>query len=124
MITRRSLFGLTFGATVAGATAVIDKPGQQPPIMGAKPAPPPMRLTIGQHGHACKVEIGGVDVSHMCSGAFISARANDVTTLHLEMVVLKDSEIMVEPGTVDVSIRNLPGRLRFEADNVRVKADV
>lgn len=112
MITRRSLFGLTGGNAVATA-----------PPKAASPAPPPMRLTLGQHGHACKVEIGGVDVSHMCQAAHITACAG-VTKLHLEMLVLKDSEIVVEPGVIDVTIRNLPRRLRFEVENVRVKADV
>lgn len=70
------------------------------------------------------MEIAGVDVSHMCRSARIAADAGDVTRLQLDMLVLKDSEIVVEPGTMDVTVRNLSRRLRFEADQVRVKADV
>lgn len=141
MITRRSLFGLTFGGAVAthldalhdsrhpemrrlfdevARPASPEKPQDE---TVAKPTPP-IRLTIGAHGHACKVEVAGIDVSRMCRSARIYAEAGEVTRLQLDMLVLEGSEIVAEPGAIDVQVRNLPRRLRFEADNVRVKADV
>ena len=60
----------------------------------------------------------------MCTAARIVADVGDVTRLQLDMIVLNDSEIIAEPGAIDLQVRNLPRRLRFEADHVRVKADV
>jgi len=130
MITRRSLFGLTFGGAVASAIPASSGSGSwsQPSkaVLPVKevPAAPPMRITLGATGHACKVEIAGVDVSGMCTGARIMAEVGDVTRLQLDMLVVDGSEIIAEPGALDIQVRNLTRRLRFEADNVRVKADV
>jgi hypothetical protein len=127
MITRRSLFGMTFGGAVAAKLPVI--PATEPiaslePTKATVPAPPPMRITIGAHGHACKVEIAGVDVSHLCCSARIQADANDITRVQLDMLVREGSEIVAEAGALDLTVHNLPRRLRFEADDVRVKADL
>lgn len=127
MITRRSLFGLTFGGAVA--TRLVDRvaaenldpqPRQEP----EQPSAPPMRITIGRTGMACKVELGGVDVTRHCAAAHISAAAGDITRLHLEMFVPEGSEIVADAGVLDLELRDVRKRLRFEADRVRTKADV
>jgi len=93
-------------------------------MVEVKPTTPPMRITLGQTGHACKVEIDGVDISHYCQAAHVTARVGDLTKLHLEMLVPAGGEVVVEPGTLDIQVRDLTKRLRFEADHVHVKADV
>jgi hypothetical protein len=126
VITRRSLFGLTFGGAVVAP--LVDRVAAEnlDPLPRPEPAPsaPPMRITIGRTGMACKVEIAGQDVTRLCSEMAIHVAAGDITTLQLAMFVPEGSEIVAEAGVMDLELRDVHKRLRFEADHVRIKADV
>lgn len=127
MITRRSLFGLTFGGAVVAPLVdrvAAENLDPQPRPEPEQPSAPPMRITIGRTGHACKVELEGVDVTRHCQAALISAEAGEITHVHLKMIVPEGSEIVAEAGVLDLELRDYRKRLRFEAERVRVKADV
>lgn len=113
-----------FGSAAAPALPAHASPEKAQPTIKTSDLPIRIRLGSPVCGPHCSVHIGDTDVSSICRAVSVGAAVGELSVVRLELLAKGDSFIDVEPGRIDLDVADLRKRLRFQADRVRVKADL